>query len=184
LNLSASLTMAVGQYMLFRREAYARVGGHAAVRAQVADDIALARALTAQGGRCRLVDAAGLVRCRMYHSFAEARGGFSKNRFAAFDYNAAALVAVWLWLALAFTAPWLALAAGVGAGGWAWLAGLAAGLGAATWVLAAWRFRLPWAVVLLSPFIVCLGAGLAWRSWRLTRAGRAIWKGRPLPAAR
>lgn len=181
------LVMAVGQYMLFRRQAYARAGGHAAVRANVADDIALARALAGQGGRCRLVDAGALVSCRMYHNFTEASQGFSKNLFAAFNYNALALVAVWLWLGLAFAAPWLALGAGLAAGGGgplAPLALLAAGLGAATWGLSAWRFRLPWVVIVLSPVIVLIGVGLALRSWQLTRAGRATWKGRLLPAAR
>ena len=177
--------MAVGQYMLFRREAYARAGEHAAVRANVADDIALARALAGQGGRCRLVDAGALVSCRMYHNFDEASQGFSKNLFAAFNYNAPALVAVWLWLGVSFLVPWLVLGAHQVAGiGGRPLALLAAVLGAATWVLSVWRFRLPWVVVLLSPAIVWMGVGLALRSWRLTRAGRATWKGRPLPAAR
>jgi chlorobactene glucosyltransferase len=181
-QLPLALTMAVGQFMLFRREAYVRGGGHAAVRANVVDDIALARALTRQGGRCRLLDAGGLVTCRMYRSFAEASQGFSKNLFAAFDYRAPALVAVWLWLCLAYTLPWLALAAPTRGGPGDWLALLAAALGLATWALPVWRFRLPWQTVLLSPLIVLLGAGLALRSWRLTRAGTATWKGRPLPA--
>ena len=178
------LVMAVGQYMLFRREAYARAGGHAAVRANVADDIALARALAGQGGRCQLMDAGALVSCRMYHNFGEARQGFSKNLFAAFNYNAPALVAVWLWLGVSFAAPWLVLGAGLVAGGGGGPpALLAGGLGAATWLLSVWRFRLPWVVVLLSPAIVWMGVALALRSWRLTRAGRASWKGRPLPVA-
>ena len=181
---SIALTTAVGQFMLFRREAYERAGGHSAVRANVVDDIALARALARQGGGCRSLDAGPLVTCRMYYNFAEASQGFGKNLYAAFDYHAPALVAVWLWLGVAYASPWLGLGPALLGGGGGWLALLAAALGLSTWMLAARRFRLPWLVVPLSPVIVLLGASLALRSWRLTRAGRATWKGRPLPAAR
>ncbi|MEP7358016.1 MAG: glycosyltransferase family 2 protein [Anaerolineales bacterium] len=189
-----ALVMAVGQFMLFRRAAYQASGGHAAVRAHVADDIALARRLVAQGGRWRLLDATARVSCRMYHGLAEAYPGFSKNLYAAFNYDALGLLAVWVWLAVAFWLPlvvvlaWLLAAVGlpVAAVGLVplGLALAAVGLALAQWGVCAARFRMSWAVAALYPAIVGLGAVIALRSLLLTRAGRATWKGRLLPAGR
>lgn len=69
-----------GQFMLFRRDFYERLGGHAAVKDQLLEDLALARAThdasefqdgtgaEATGGDIGLFIADGLLRCRMYDS--------------------------------------------------------------------------------------------------------------------
>ncbi len=69
-----------GQYVLVSREAYDAVGGHAAVRGEIAEDLELAR-LFKRDGRFRtlLAGSNALVRTRMYRSFAEIWGGFVKN---------------------------------------------------------------------------------------------------------
>ncbi len=71
-----------GQVMLFRREAYQKIGGHAAVRAKVVEDVALARRIKAAGLRLRMFDGAGLIGCRMYNGWAAVRDGFAKNILA------------------------------------------------------------------------------------------------------
>lgn len=69
-----------GQYILASREAYAAVGGHAAVRGEIAEDLELAR-LFKRDGRFRtcLAGSNALVRTRMYRSFGELWRGFVKN---------------------------------------------------------------------------------------------------------
>jgi chlorobactene glucosyltransferase len=179
------LVMAVGQFMLFRREPYKRIGGHEAVRAHVADDIALAQRLVAQGGRWRLLDATGRVTCRMYRSFEQAYQGFSKNLFAAFGYNASLFIAIWFWLALVFLAPLLLLALwplGVLASPALPLASI--GLAMTLWGLCARRFRLPFQLLGLYPFSVALAVLIAARSLILTLTGKAVWKGRLLSVPR
>ncbi len=62
-----------GQFMLFEREFYERLGGHAAVKDQLLEDLALARAThdatdPPGGGDIGLFIADGLLRCRMYDS--------------------------------------------------------------------------------------------------------------------
>jgi chlorobactene glucosyltransferase len=179
------LVMAVGQFMLFRREAYQRMGGHESVRAHVADDIALAQRLVARGGRWRFLDAANRVSCRMYRNFGQAYEGFSKNLFAAFGYNALLFAAIWLWLALVFLAPPLLLAL--------WPLGIiaspalplaAVGLAFALWGLCLWRLRLPLRLALVYPLSVALAVLIAARSLVLSRAGKAVWKGRLLSVPR
>jgi len=79
--------LANGQFILIRAGAYARCGGHAAVRESIIDDVALAGAC--QRARVRLQMARGetLGSVRMYSSLAGIREGFGKNaaRFIAVD---------------------------------------------------------------------------------------------------
>lgn len=72
-----------GQYVLTSSAAYDTIGGHAAVRAEIAEDLELAR-LFKRDGRFRtfLAGSNALVRTRMYRSFGELTRGFVKN-FAA-----------------------------------------------------------------------------------------------------
>jgi chlorobactene glucosyltransferase len=69
-----------GQYILLSRVAYEAIGGHAAVRDEIAEDLELARRFKRDGRfRTFLTGAAGLVRTRMYRSFGEIWEGFVKN---------------------------------------------------------------------------------------------------------
>lgn len=175
------LVTAIGQLMLFRRAAYDRLGGHAAVRTQVVDDIALAQRLVAQGGRWRLLDAGSLVTCRMYHTFGEALDGLSKNLFAAFGNNLATFAAIWLWLGIVFLMPPVI---GVGSLLHLWplppLALVAVSEAVAVWALAVWRLHLPKHLVITYPITLGLGLFIAARSVWQTYRGQVTWKGRRL----
>ena len=74
---------ATGQFILVRREAYDRSGGHAAVRDDVADDVALAALLKRCGYALLLVDATRMVRVRMYHGLGEIWAGWRKSLYPA-----------------------------------------------------------------------------------------------------
>jgi 4,4'-diaponeurosporenoate glycosyltransferase len=56
----------IGQYLLIRRTAYERIGGHAAVRHRVAEDLAMAHLIEREGLRFALLHAPGGLRVRMY----------------------------------------------------------------------------------------------------------------------
>lgn len=72
---------AVGQFILFRANAYRRIGGHEAVRGEIVEDFAIARVAKNRGCRLLLADGRHLVRTRMYRSGREIWDGFSKNTF-------------------------------------------------------------------------------------------------------
>ncbi len=183
-----ALSASIGQFMLIGRAGYARAGGHAGVRAHAADDLALTRRLLAAGGRWRLLDAGALVRCRMYHSFGEAREGFSKNLYAAFDYRPGVFVFIWLWIGLAFLTPVMVLTLALVGAAWpplvTALAALGTALGWGIWAGYVLRFGWPLRLSLTYPGLVFTAVALALRSLRLTRAGRATWKGRVIAAPR
>ena len=90
-----------GQFMLFTRVAYEDVGGHAAVKSALLEDIALARRIDACKRAAGLFLAAGLFHCTMYGDWAQFRRGWKRIYTEAADRNArrlahSALRARWL----------------------------------------------------------------------------------------
>src|SRR3989442_2159843 len=71
-----------GQYMLFRREAYDRVGGHSAVRDRISEDYSLGRLIKAKGLKLRMVTASDSLGVRMYSSLPEIWRGWRKNFYS------------------------------------------------------------------------------------------------------
>ena len=104
---AASDVSASGQFLLFRRDAYFAVGGHAAVRGEICEDKALAGRVKRAGMRFRLVGGERLARTRMYTDLPSLWEGFSKNAVeilgdavATVTLAIAGLIFSWLALAL------------------------------------------------------------------------------------
>jgi len=74
-----------GQYLLITREAYERVGGHAAVIRSLLEDVDLARKVKQSGQKIRFRFGGDRVRARMYRSFAQLREGWTKNLALLFE---------------------------------------------------------------------------------------------------
>ncbi len=202
------MVMAVGQVMLFRREAYDRIGGHEPVRTHVAEDVALARRLTAAGGRACLVDGTDRVKCRMYTGFRPAWEGLGRSLFDAFGRNPWVFGPIWVWMGVVFLLPPVAVAlwlvgaiAGVTATAMAGvtttstaittaigtsapvLALTAIGFATVSWTIVVRRFRLPIVLVPMYPVIVAAAVAVAAHSLVLGLRGGAMWKGRPVSVA-
>lgn len=73
------MAVANGQYILVRRTAYEAVGGHRAVAGCVLEDVELARRFKDAGHRIWFRYGTGLVKTRMYRSFAAMIEGWTKN---------------------------------------------------------------------------------------------------------
>ena len=58
--------LANGQFIVISREAYDRLGGHECVKANILDDIGIARAVVANDMRYHCLDLQALFDCRMY----------------------------------------------------------------------------------------------------------------------
>ena len=177
-----SLTAANGQFLVVRRSAYARVGGHAAVRGEVIEDVALARAVKRAGGRAVPVDGSRLAACRMYDGWPALRAGYAKSLWASVGGSPGASVAV----AAGLTAVWVLPALAALRGSRAGLVGYAAGVAGRAVSAAATGSRV-WPDSLAHPvsmllFDVLLAGSVAGR-----RRGTLSWRGRPVggaPAAR
>ena len=83
----SSVAAANGQYLLIRRAVYERVGGHEAVRAEILEDVALARRVKAAGGRLLFLPGAPWVQTRMYRTFSEMWEGWTKNLYLLYGGN-------------------------------------------------------------------------------------------------
>ena len=78
--------IANGQFLLMSRSAYDAIGGHAAVRTKVAEDVALAQLMFTRGHRTELVVGLDQLSTRMYTSLGEIIEGWGKNIYvASFD---------------------------------------------------------------------------------------------------
>ena len=74
-------SLANGQCLLFRRNAYDFLGRHAAVAGSVIEDVALAQLAKQRSVRVRVLRAEHLGHVRMYTSFGAIWRGFQKNSF-------------------------------------------------------------------------------------------------------
>jgi chlorobactene glucosyltransferase len=75
--------IANGQFILISREWYDRIGGHAGVRGNVAEDLRMAQEVCRAGGSMQLVDGRGFISTRMYEGLRELMRGWGKNIYAA-----------------------------------------------------------------------------------------------------
>ncbi len=177
------LSSAVGQMMLFRREAYRTIGGHENLGAVFIDDLTLTRVIKAAGLRWRVMSITDLVNCRMYPGSREAFNGFAKNLFGAFDFHLLLFVFVYIWLALLLLEPLIVLCAKVfGQAPTAELSELAVciGLSFLIWLIPYLEMGVPISLGLIYPLTILANEVAAFQSLRLSLAGRLFWKGRPL----
>ncbi len=171
-----SLTAANGQVLAITPRAYQRSGGHATVRHEVLEDIALARAVKAVGGRANVTDGTDLATCRMYTSRAELVDGYTKSLWAAFGSPAGSIGATGV-LTFAYVLPpaaaLLSRSPGTRAAG---TLGYVAGV--AGRVLVAGRTGGRPADAWSHPLSILALDGLTALSWRRHLRGQLTWKGR------
>ncbi|MEJ5239818.1 MAG: glycosyltransferase [Anaerolineales bacterium] len=179
-RLLPSLSAAIGQFMLWRRAVYQGIGGHASVRAEIVEDMALARRTMQAGFRAQLLPGVGFVSCRMYHSAGEVANGFGKNLFAVFGQRVSVYLFIWLWLGMVFLSPWVLLPGSLWAGWPAspWLAAFSILIAFFIWGLVAHMTGLRRRVAIMYPLVLTTGLVLAFYSMFQILTRRARWKGR------
>ena len=169
-----SLAAANGQLLAVDAATYRRAGGHAAVRGEVLDDLALLRAVKAVGGTGGVTDGTQLATCRMYDGWPALREGYTKSLWSAFGSPAGAAGTV---AGLSFVYVWPALAALAGSPVGA--IGYASGVAGRALVARRTGGRV-WPDSLAHQASVLLLGWLTALSWRGRRRGTLSWKGRSL----
>jgi chlorobactene glucosyltransferase len=174
---------AIGQFMLFRRDIYRRIGGHGAVRDAIVEDVWLCRAVKKAGGRVSVFNGVDALNCRMYRTPGEIIRGFSKNLFAGLGYNTAGLFALIILTVAFHVLPWGFLAFSLFSGN----SGLALFqlpllqilLAMLCRVIIAVWFRQQPVFALLHAFSQLVLVGIALNSFAIVRFGKGPeWKGR------
>ncbi|HID88976.1 MAG TPA: glycosyltransferase [Anaerolineae bacterium] len=176
------LTMAVGPFMLFRREAYQRIGGHRAVRGEIAEDVILARRMRRFGGRVVLLDGSEQVDVHFYHGFLETWRGLAKSAFAALGYRFLPTALMLLFYGFLFLWPVFLLFEGLWQGRMGEptvrLALFQVFLNTGLWYAVAVRFQLPRRTAFLYPLTVLLVTLVMLDSVRQAVFGGIKWKER------
>ena len=138
-----------GQFMLWTRSAYERVGGHGAFRTELLEDIAMARAVWRERLRTHVIPAGAMLSCRMYPDEQAFQRGWqrifieSANRkprrldnWAATAIARGSIVPGLLAVFVGHAVVTLLL----GAQGWAWFALTAAVVALSLWLTGVWLF--------------------------------------------
>jgi hopene-associated glycosyltransferase HpnB len=168
---------AAGGCILLRREALERIGGLVAIRAEVIDDCALARAVKKSGGKIWMGLTRTSVSLRSYGTFAEIRNMIARTAFTQLRYSLFFLIVALAGLMVTFLLPWFSFLSGEDP---AWfLASTAICLMTVTFGVTVRFYSLPWPWALTLPLATTFYAYAtllsAVRYW-LGRGGQ--WKGR------
>lgn len=175
--------IANGQFMVFSRESYEGIGGHAAVRTEVVEDLHLAKRTVATGRRLHVTYGEDLIATRMYRTLDQIIEGWSKNLAIASRQTVDPWIRPFLpWMIAAFIAgmwalpPLLLLASPVirlVPVGWSATA-TAASL--VFWAVTYRRFRIPVLMAPVYPLGALMTAVLFVRS--VLRGENVTWRGR------
>jgi chlorobactene glucosyltransferase len=177
--------VATGQFMLVRRSVYELLGGHAAVRTEICEDLALARLFKRQGYRVLMQDGSALLGTRMYTGWQTLRPGIAKNLIETFGGLRRTVLTTAIAVAMAWAAVLLPLVDALecqrgGVNACRALIPALAGTATAValHVAGAVHFGIPLWYGLLFPVGYSVGAFLALESLRWRILGRVAWKGR------
>jgi glycosyltransferase involved in cell wall biosynthesis len=174
-----------GQYLMIRKDAYAAVGGHGAIKGEILEDVALAREVKHAGYRIYFAPGQGIVRTRMYRSFEAMWQGWTKNLYPLFGGKLVDIL-----MEIDDASPWMGVLLALVAGFWRY--------GKVDWVLwtaALALFARPWVrcglwlrrnhyrgayIQYFLPGVAVYAAALVASWWKNTR-GAVEWKGRTYP---
>jgi GT2 family glycosyltransferase len=170
-----SLSAANGQLLAVDTAAYRRAGGHASVRAEMLEDIALLRAVKRSGGRGTVADGTHVASCRMYDGWPELRDGYAKSLWSAFGSTTGAAAVVGA-LVLTYVVPPAAALRGSRAG----LVGYLAAVTGRVVVGHRVGSRV-WPDAFAHPASVLMFARLSALSLSRHRRGTLVVSGRPVP---
>jgi len=184
----SDMVTATGQFMLVRKRVYESVGGHAAVRDAICEDVQLALLIKRTGGRVILQDGKFLLSARMYTGWSSLWTGISKNLVDMLGGERATLITA----AIAFALSWACVlipaldaascARGIPGSCIALIPALMGSLAAFGFhVAGSLYFQIPFWYGLLFPFGYSVGACIAIESLRRRRRRRIVWKGRTYP---
>jgi len=176
-------SLAIGQFLLFPREEYWRIGGHRAVKSRILEDVWLGIEVHRHGGQHIAIDLSPVVSCRMYQSLGEMWEGFLKWIYSVTVLSPVALVGLMVAGYIFFLAPFYSLSKALfvvaASTGWRSLLILQVAMILFMRLLVAKHFKESVASALLHPFgfsflfLACLYA-----AWRRAVRGRVRWKKR------
>ena len=174
------LAVANGQAILVRRAAYLQIGGHAAIRDHIVEDVSLAIAAKRGGLGIAMLDGHRWLRCEMYEDARSLAAGFAKSFHSAARRYPLQWAALLTLLALVGFRPWLRLVLAASTTERV-LALLSIVLVGATYAGLLVRFRQRLAALLVGPLALWSLLAIALAGGVAGLLGRELaWRGRPV----
>ncbi|NTV24758.1 MAG: glycosyltransferase [Chlorobiaceae bacterium] len=180
---SPAFCYAIGQFIMFRREAYDKIGGHRSVCRNIVEDVGLCKKVKRAGGTVAAFNGPDAVSCRMYRGFSEIWTGFSKNLYAGLGNSPVGLFALMLLVVLFYLAPGYFVVSSVLQGTFPvdrfWLPLVQIGVAIVSRFIISVKCRQPVWPGLLHPLSQAMLLLIAMNSFRQTVLGDGpVWKGR------
>lgn len=167
----ASMVIANGQFFIVKRQAYESIQGHESVKAEVLEDLCLARALSGAGFQGGVADGSAVITCSMYECNKDLITGYTKSLWKAFGGVIGSIIAVLL-LTLTQILPIILLASGQV---WAIVPFICAAL---SHFFSSLKTASRPVNTLTHPIAIALLVLLICESYRRKRLGQLEWRGR------
>jgi chlorobactene glucosyltransferase len=88
---SPLFSTAIGQFMMFKREVYEKIGGYESIKGHLVDDIQISKRVKKSGYKFMVFDGKNTIYCRMYKNLKGVVIGLTKSIYPAFNGNILAL---------------------------------------------------------------------------------------------
>ncbi len=103
-----AFSAANGQFLMFSKHVYQKIGTHAAFKDNVAEDIEMVRSAKKAGFfPVTAVSGKNIVVCRMYRNFLEAYQGFAKNFYPATNVHLLVFMVLMVFVAVVYFLPFI-----------------------------------------------------------------------------
>lgn len=102
-------SIAIGQFLLFPREEYWRIGGHRVVKSRIVEDLWLVAEVKRHGGRTIAVDLSPVVSCHMYQNVRAMWHGFAKSIYGLSTFSPVAFILLMAVAYIFFLVPFYSL---------------------------------------------------------------------------
>ena len=185
---NAYLSATFGQFMLFKREAYFKTGGHEAIKDNAIDDFELGRMIKRLGLKWVLTDGSGMVRSLSYGGNIAAFRGISRSVFPALNYRLSVLASMSFLLGICGFLPVSTLIArvvfGVVETQFVMYSALSLSLFSLSWLIVCKRFGHSLFALLVYPISIAVMLIMAYYSMLANAFTFATWKGRDIEGRR
>ena len=178
------LSATFGQFMLFKKDAYIKIGGHKKLRDNAIDDFQLGRFIKKSRLKWMLLDGTDMVESLPYTNKRDAMNGISRSVFPALNYSVTTLLVFSIILICITFIPLITV--GYGLMGtftdseyWT-ISAFSLFVITISWTLTCRRFNYSPLVVLFFPICVLVMLVVAYHSMLATIFKTTVWKGRNL----
>ncbi len=168
-----------GAFLFIHKNTYQKIGGHAAFKKDLVDDMSMGRAVKKAGDPVMLADVHNDLTMRMYDRASQVWKGYKKNLYPGMGYNPWLFAGVLTFYTCAYLLPLLTLIGSILIPSWFWPSLIAYSLGVIIKLVIDWKNGQPLYLAFFLPFSILFVNLIGIDSWRASQFQQGYeWKGR------